>query len=67
MRDGESKLESRAPSDAEFESKVDQCAQEANETLLWLELLRDDCGIDSVELEWLCRETGERRDEPQQT
>ncbi|MGD0948040.1 MAG: four helix bundle protein [Candidatus Binatia bacterium] len=45
---------SRARSDAEFVSKVDQCAQEADESMLWLELLRDDCGIrhDASELLW---------------
>jgi len=50
---------SRARSDAEFVSKVDQCAQEADESLLWLELLRDDCEIRSEKLEWLCREADE--------
>jgi four helix bundle protein len=38
---------SRARSDAEFVSKIEQCAQEADETLLWLELLREECGIES--------------------
>ncbi len=36
---------SRSRSDAEFISKIEQCAQEADESQLWLELLRDDCGI----------------------
>jgi four helix bundle protein len=36
---------SRARSDAEFVSKIDLCAQEADESMLWLELLNDDCGI----------------------
>ncbi len=36
---------SRARSDSEFVSKIDQCAQEADESMLRLELLRDDCGI----------------------
>lgn len=36
---------SRGRSDAEFVSKIDQCAQEADESMLWMELLRDDCGI----------------------
>jgi four helix bundle protein len=31
---------SRARSDAEFVSKIDICAQEADESCLWLELLR---------------------------
>ena len=50
---------SRARSDAEFVSKIEVCAQEADETMLWLELLRDDCGIDSENLEWLLRESDE--------
>lgn len=36
---------SRARSANEFVAKVEQCAQEADETQLWLELLRDECGI----------------------
>ena len=36
---------SRARSSAEFVAKVELCAQEADETQLWLELLRDDCGV----------------------
>jgi four helix bundle protein len=36
---------SRARSDVEFISKIEQCAQEADESQLWLELLRDDCSI----------------------
>lgn len=36
---------SRARSDLEFSSKVDGALQEADESALWLELLRDDCGI----------------------
>ena len=45
---------SRARSKADFVSKIECCAQEADETQLWLELLRDDCGIrsDAVELLW---------------
>ena len=38
---------SRARSPAEFIAKVEQCAQEADETQLWLELLRDDCHLDA--------------------
>ena len=37
---------SRARSKEEFTSKIDLCSQEADETQLWLELLRDECGID---------------------
>ena len=50
---------SRARSEAEFISKSDQCAQEADETMLWLELLRDDCAIRSDDLEWLLKESDE--------
>jgi four helix bundle protein len=37
---------SRAPSDEEFVSKLGGALQEADESALWLELLREDCGID---------------------
>jgi four helix bundle protein len=50
---------SRARSEAEFISKADQCAQEADETLLWLELLRDDCEVQTKSLEWLLKEADE--------
>ena len=40
---------SRARSDAEFCSKLDVLLQEADETQLWLELLRDDCSISGTE------------------
>lgn len=50
---------SRARSDSEFCSKLDGLFQEADETHLWLELLRDDCGITGEELEHLLRESGE--------
>lgn len=50
---------SRARSEAEFISKADQCAQEADETLLWLELLRDDCGLQTESLDWLLKEADE--------
>ena len=50
---------SRARSDAEFISKIEICAQEADEALLWLELLRDDCGIANENLTWLLKETDE--------
>lgn len=38
---------SRARSAAEFVSKLGGALQEADETALWLELLREDCGIDA--------------------
>ena len=50
---------SRARSDAEFVSKIELCTQEADESALWLELLQEDCGIESERLEWLLRETDE--------
>jgi len=36
---------SRARSEAEFISKIEQCAQEAEESQLWLELLQDNCSV----------------------
>src|SRR6266545_3200833 len=50
---------SRARSDAEFCSKIDGALQEADESGLWLELLRDDCCIDSEMLNALYAETNE--------
>ena len=50
---------SRARSDAEFCSKLDELLQEADESQLWLELLRDDCGIRSDNSNRLLQETGE--------
>src|SRR3982074_3336467 len=50
---------SRARSDAEFCSKLDAALQEADESGLWLELLRDDCGMDSAEVLHLVEETDE--------
>jgi four helix bundle protein len=37
---------SRARSEAEFASKLGGALQEADETALWLELLREECGVD---------------------
>jgi four helix bundle protein len=50
---------SRARSNAEFVSKLDVCIQEADETMLWLELLNEDCGIESPALRALHRESDE--------
>jgi four helix bundle protein len=50
---------SRARSDAEFCSKIDGALQEADESQLWIELLRDDCGIAGADLEQLYAETSE--------
>src|SRR5215469_13075785 len=41
---------SRARSVDEFVAKIETCAQEADETQLWLELLRDDCALNIDEL-----------------
>jgi four helix bundle protein len=50
---------SRARSDSEFCSKLDGLLQEADESQLWLELLRDDCGIQNEPIDHLLRETDE--------
>jgi len=50
---------SMARTDADFVSKIEICAQEADESDLWLELLKDDCGIQSEALTWLRTETNE--------
>src|SRR5260221_6683775 len=50
---------SRARSDSEFCSKLDGLLQEADESQLWLELLRDDCGIRGEQIDGLHQETGE--------
>ena len=50
---------SRARSEAEFISKIEQCAQEADESQFWLELLQDDCGILATAVEPIWREADE--------
>ena len=50
---------SRARSDSEFCSKLDGLLQEADESQLWLELLRNDCGIKDEQLGRLLQETDE--------
>lgn len=50
---------SRARSADEFIAKVGLCAQEADETQLWLELLRDDCQLGLAELSALWAEADE--------
>ena len=50
---------SRARSRNEFVAKIELCSQEADETLLWLELLRDDCGVELPEISALWREADE--------
>ena len=50
---------SRARSADEFVAKIELCSQEADETQLWLELLRDDCGVKNHDLDALWREVDE--------
>src|ERR1035438_10073237 len=50
---------SRARSDVEFIAKIEQCAQEADESQLWLELLQDDGGVRKVRVEPVWREADE--------
>lgn len=50
---------SRARSTAEFCSKLDGLLQEADESQLWLEYLRDDCGVSSEKVDPLWREAYE--------
>ena len=50
---------SRARSDAEFCSKLDGLLQEADESQLWLELLRDDCGVQGEHIDQLLCEADE--------
>ena len=50
---------SRARSDSEFCSKLDGLLQEADESALWLELLREDCDIRGEATDKLLKETGE--------
>ncbi len=50
---------SRSRSQDEFISKVEICCQEADETQLWLELLRDDCGLPANTVEPIWQEANE--------
>jgi four helix bundle protein len=50
---------SRARSDSEFCSKLDGLLQEADEAQLWVELLRDDCGVRGGQIDHLYQESGE--------
>jgi|SRR5581483_7634485 len=50
---------SRAWTTGEFISKLEVCIQEADETDLWLEILRDDCGILDTAIDCLLIETNE--------
>jgi len=50
---------SRSRSDAEFISKIELCAQEADETQLWLELLNEECGIPEASTQTVWDESDE--------
>lgn len=50
---------SRARSAEEFIAKILLCSQEADESQLWLELLRDDCGVDTPRLADIWQEADE--------
>jgi four helix bundle protein len=50
---------SRARSPEEFVAKIELCTQEADESQLWLELLRDDCAVAANEIEPIWREANE--------
>ena len=49
----------RARSDDEFVSKLGGALQEADESLLWLELLREECGVEPRQTLPLEKETSE--------
>ena len=49
----------RARTTSEFVSKLEVCIQEADETDLWLDLLRADCGISDRKIDDLLNETNE--------
>ncbi len=50
---------SRARSKADFISKIEICTQEADETLLWLEILKKGCDLNLGEIELLEKEANE--------
>jgi four helix bundle protein len=50
---------SRARSSDEFIAKIELCAQEADESQLWLELLRDDCGENPEKVKVIWQEADE--------
>jgi four helix bundle protein len=50
---------SRARSDSEFCSKLNGLLQEADESQLWIEPLREDCAVRGETIDWLYRESGE--------
>jgi four helix bundle protein len=50
---------SRARSPEEFIAKIEACTQEADETQLWLELLRDNCQISPSLIDPIWKEADE--------
>ena len=50
---------SRARSGAEFSSKINGALQEADESQLWIELLREECRVSGANIDALQRETNE--------
>jgi four helix bundle protein len=50
---------SRARSPEEFIAKIEACVQEADESQLWLELLRDDCEISPSLIDPIWKEADE--------
>ena len=49
----------RARSRADFVAKTELCIQEADETMLWLELLQESCDIKLVAIDELLKEANE--------
>ncbi len=49
----------RARSTAEFISKLEQCLQEADESQLWLELLKEGCNVENDKIDELWQECDE--------
>ena len=49
----------RARSTDEFIAKIEQCVQESDESQLWLELLRDDCGLAGRSVDSIWKEADE--------
>ena len=50
---------SRSRSRAEFISKIEICAQEADETQLWIELLKEGCNVNSKLADEVWKESDE--------
>jgi len=50
---------SRARSKADFISKIEICTQEADETILWLEILEKGCNLNTETIEALKKEADE--------